>query len=219
MGGRPSSPASQSPNARKIDAYCRRVLADAARPAIRSGLPEQVPLLHPRRRRRRDHHDVGELVGDRAVDELELHRRLDGGEGELLLAHRPGLFVKPRISGHVKPLPGRLRSGVARHEVGSGNDTGLSPPALGSAPLFQHGTPPDIAEITAWGRVARVRKTELCRAARAKARGCRRSTWVTCPRGGGEGRRGPVSPSSATSTTSRTGSTYRVSDEAHRRSR
>jgi hypothetical protein len=74
------------------------------------GLAEQVALLQPRRRRRRDH---------RRVDELELHSRLGGGEGELLLAHRPVLFVKPRISGHVKPRPGRLGSGVARHEVGT----------------------------------------------------------------------------------------------------
>jgi hypothetical protein len=40
-GGRPSSPESQSPKARKIDAYCRRVLADAARAAIRSASPNR----------------------------------------------------------------------------------------------------------------------------------------------------------------------------------
>jgi hypothetical protein len=40
-GGRPSSPASQSPNARKIAPYCRRVLADAARAAIRSASPNR----------------------------------------------------------------------------------------------------------------------------------------------------------------------------------
>jgi hypothetical protein len=36
----------------------------------------QVALLWPRGRRRRDHHDVGRLVGDRAIDELELDSRL-----------------------------------------------------------------------------------------------------------------------------------------------
>jgi hypothetical protein len=68
-GARPSSPASQSPKARKIDAYCRRVLATAARTAIRSAS------------RRRDHRDVGGLVGDCTVDELELQDRLDGRPG------------------------------------------------------------------------------------------------------------------------------------------
>ncbi len=84
-GGRPSSPASQSPNAPKIAAYCRRVPADAARAAIRCASPNRL-LFQPgrRRRRRRDRRGVGELVGDRAVDELKLHRRLGGGEQELL---------------------------------------------------------------------------------------------------------------------------------------
>jgi hypothetical protein len=51
------------------------------------GLPEQVALLWSRGRRRRDHHDVDRLVGDRAIDELELDNRLGRGEDELLLAH------------------------------------------------------------------------------------------------------------------------------------
>src|SRR5450755_610426 len=48
MGGRPSSEASQSPNARKIDAYCRRVLADAARAAIRSASPNRFRSVNVR---------------------------------------------------------------------------------------------------------------------------------------------------------------------------
>jgi hypothetical protein len=46
-GGRPSSPASQSPNARKIEEYCRRVLADAARAAIRSASPNRFRCSNP----------------------------------------------------------------------------------------------------------------------------------------------------------------------------
>jgi len=41
-GGRPSSPASQSPKVRKIARYCRRVLTDAARAAIRSASPNRL---------------------------------------------------------------------------------------------------------------------------------------------------------------------------------
>jgi hypothetical protein len=41
-GGRPSSAASQSPKDRKIDAYWRRVLAVAARAAIRSASPNRL---------------------------------------------------------------------------------------------------------------------------------------------------------------------------------
>jgi hypothetical protein len=72
------------------------VLADAARAAIRSASPNRFRASNPGRRRRRDHHDVDKLVGDRAVDEPELEGRLDGAKDELLLAHRPGLFVKTR---------------------------------------------------------------------------------------------------------------------------
>jgi hypothetical protein len=71
---------------------------------------------------------------------------LGWGGGELLLAHRPGLFVKPRISGHVKPRLGHLRSGVARHAVGTGRRHGFSPLPLGSAPSTGTRTTPDIAE-------------------------------------------------------------------------
>jgi hypothetical protein len=41
-GGRPSSEANQSPKARKIAAYCRRVLAVAARAAIRWASPNRL---------------------------------------------------------------------------------------------------------------------------------------------------------------------------------
>jgi hypothetical protein len=58
--------------------------------------PGEVTPKHDGRRA------VGELVSDRAVDERQLHSRLSWGEDELLLAHRLGLFLKPRISGHVK---------------------------------------------------------------------------------------------------------------------
>jgi hypothetical protein len=96
----------------------RRVLPPGARRRSPGGdplrLPEQVALLQPGRRRRRgrDHHRIRELVGDRGVDELELEldNRLGGAKDELLLAHRPALFVKTRISGHVKPDLGRLCS-------------------------------------------------------------------------------------------------------------
>ena len=152
-GGRPSSPASQSPNARKIDAYCRRVLADAARAAIRSASPNRFRCLHPRRRRRRDHRDVGELVGDRAVDELEPQDRLGGGEEELLLAHRLGLFAKPRISGHVKP---RLRTSppaaYARHALASETTplvVALPLQRLGSSTDRRHEAPSEPRQVIA----------------------------------------------------------------------
>ena len=80
------------------------------RPGRRSGLSEQVPPLRLQWRRRRDHRDVDELVGDRAVDEVELHGRLYGGDEELLVAHCPGLFHKPRISGHVNRAPDDSRA-------------------------------------------------------------------------------------------------------------
>ena len=72
--------------------------------------PNRFSPLRLQWRRRRDHRDVVELVGDRAVDEVELHGRLYGGDEELLVAHCPGLFHKPRISGHVNRAPDDSRA-------------------------------------------------------------------------------------------------------------
>ena len=82
----------------------------STRPGRRSGLSEQVPPLRLQWRRRRDHRDVDELVADRAVDEVELHGRLYGGDEELLVAHCLGVFRKPRISGHVNRVPDDSRA-------------------------------------------------------------------------------------------------------------
>ncbi len=83
-----------SPNARKIAAYCRR---DAHGDPL--GFSEQVPLLDLVRRRRRDRHDIRELAGDHAVDELELHQRLARGEQQLQRLPHP-LAVCIRESSH-----------------------------------------------------------------------------------------------------------------------
>jgi hypothetical protein len=99
--------------------------------------PEQVPLLHPQRRRRRDHRHVDELVDERAVDQLKLQRWLHRGEGEPLLAHRPGPFPKPHISGHVNRA-----SDVS---VAASRDTGLAALLRVQRQRFQHRTPPNSA--------------------------------------------------------------------------
>jgi hypothetical protein len=61
---------------------------------------------------------------DQALSQLFWGAHVVGGEEQLLLAHRTGLFPKPRISGHVESRLGRLRSRVTRHAVGSGDDAG-----------------------------------------------------------------------------------------------
>jgi len=150
MGGRPSSPAGQSVAEGAED---RRVLPAGARRRGSDGdplrLPEPIPLLQLRRRRRRcrrrDHHSIRELVGDRGVDELELHRRLGWGEGELLLPHRPGLFAKPRISGHAKP-PSEDSGAASRDTRLAPETTRVITAASGFSATLPAQNPPNIAE-------------------------------------------------------------------------
>ena len=131
-------------------------------------LAEQIPRLRPRRRWRGDHRDVGGLHGDRAVDQLKIHSRLDGGGEKLLLAHRPSPFVKPRISGCVKPRPRRPRGCAARHGLAAEMTQAVSPLSMQRQALSTEAPPKALTSsrqisltITAWGRVARVRKRSL----------------------------------------------------------
>ena len=111
-GGRPSSPASQSPKARKIAAYCRRVLTDAARAATRSASPNKLRSWSPgtagggEGERTLADATALEVETELGVDELQLGVN-DRRERELPLAHRERLFPKPPMPGYVKPRLGR----------------------------------------------------------------------------------------------------------------
>jgi hypothetical protein len=82
---------------RKIAAYCRRLLADAARAAIRSASANR---LHPLLRRGGapgkggDRH-LRRAVGESVVDELEVLQGPERGERERGAAHRGAYSRKP----------------------------------------------------------------------------------------------------------------------------
>ena len=113
----PSCAPSQSPKERKIAPYCRRVLAEAARAAIRCASANRLRSSRP---------GVGGGEGERTATSSDASAsspstsssasaRARQRERELRVAHRRGLFAKPFMWGHVKP---RLRRQEPLESVG-----------------------------------------------------------------------------------------------------
>jgi hypothetical protein len=98
-GGRPSSPASQSPKVTKVAAYCRRVLALAAQ--RRSAAPRRTGCAPQAPGGGEGGARSGTGASTSVGDGLELLAALRGRERELQVAHGERLFLKRLVQGHV----------------------------------------------------------------------------------------------------------------------